>query len=158
LRKASYCNIPIVTTDQEFLEEGEAVTWNHKFNDRESCLKGWEDQFLDMYFFTRAHSMLTASYSSFPQAAPLSFAMRKAKTVPNNYHYYCEIGHRGDRMDCYDAYRQWYDHEPSLTFGNTTSEMQVRGKGVKHPIPTEDFNGLFEGTVMEVIKPKLRTR
>jgi len=108
---SSRCQIPIVSASQAYPEEGGSVSFLQKYDDNEKCLQGWVDMFMDMYFFTKANTVVTGSYSSFTQAAPMSFVMHRAKMndmLKNTHpHLFCELNQLGDRMDCYEDIKNW---------------------------------------------------
>ena len=154
LSKAT-CQIPFVSAEQAYPEEGQSVTWSKRYNDGEKCLKGWEDMFLDMYFFTRCNSVMAGTYSSFTQSAPLSFIMHKAKLqlVKGHHHrlhpnFFCDIGVDGQRMDCATTLVEWLRQTPNMTWGNLTARKQAMKHEITFPLIGVGPIGAFEGTLM----------
>jgi hypothetical protein len=153
---SQHCQIPIVSADQAYPEMGKSVSFKYKYNDNESCLKGWENMFLDMYMFTRCNSVVTGTYSSFTQAAPMSFVMHKAKW--NSYHpathphSFCQLGPHGNRIDCYDNLKDWLERKPHVTWGDD----QAPNQEMRHELTFPSYNTgraselteLFQGTVL----------
>ena len=136
LSKAT-CQIPFVSAEQSYPEEGKSVTWSHKYDDKDKCLKGWEDMMLDMFMFTRCNSVLAGSYSSFTQSAPLSFIMHKARQLQHHQHqnqqngnnsshphYFCDIGVDARRMDCSSTLIDWLRLTPDMTWGDNKAKKQ----------------------------------
>mmetsp|Transcript_5029 Transcript_5029/g.7298 ORF Transcript_5029/g.7298 Transcript_5029/m.7298 type:complete len:471 (+) Transcript_5029:179-1591(+) len=138
------CEIPFVSSDQTFVEEGGSVTWNHKYDDTSKCLKGWEDMWLDMYLFTRCNSVMAGTYSSFTQSAPLSFMMHKAKQPlrehrvdaeePFHPHYFCDVGADGNRMDCATTLIGWLNQTSHMTWGALNGTKQRMRQEITFPI------------------------
>ncbi len=150
------CHIPFVSSDQTFFEEGNSVTWSHKYDDNTKCLKGWEDMFLDMYLFTRCNSVIAGTYSSFTQTAPLSFIMQKAKQWNekhhrvNHPHYFCDVGVDGRRIDCATTLTEWLRQTPHMTWGEVNATKQSMKHEITFPLLNQGkgIAGLFEGTLM----------
>ena len=46
-------------------------------------------------------------------------------------HYFCNVGKRGDSMDCFDNFRGWLAFEPAGRFGNWNSIPGATEKGVR---------------------------
>ena len=145
LRAASNktCEIPFVSSDQTFVEEGKSVTWNLGYDDQDKCLKGWEDMFLDMYLFTRCNSVMAGTYSSFTQSAPLSFMMHKAKQQQlqqqgegdeQHPHYFCDVGVDGNRMDCASTLIEWLNRTTSMTWGVLNATKQRMKHEIMFPV------------------------
>uniref|UniRef100_A0A7S2PYJ7 Uncharacterized protein n=1 Tax=Skeletonema marinoi TaxID=267567 RepID=A0A7S2PYJ7_9STRA len=145
LRAASNktCEIPFVSSDQTFVEEGKSVTWNLGYDDLDKCLTGWEDMFLDMYLFTRCNSVMAGTYSSFTQSAPLSFMMHKAKRQQlqqqgegdeQHPHYFCDVGVDGNRMDCASTLIGWLNQTTSMTWGVLNATKQRMKHEIMFPV------------------------
>jgi len=139
------CGIPFVSSDQTFVEEGKSVTWHKKYDDLGKCLKGWEDMFLDMYLFTRCNSVLTGTYSSFTQSAPLSFMMHKSKQQQKEQqdkgneqhhhpHYFCDVGLEGNRMDCATTLIEWLNRTSHITWGSLNGTKQRMKHEIMFPV------------------------
>jgi hypothetical protein len=109
-----------------------------------------------MYMFTRCHSVVTGSYSSFTQAAPMSFVMHKAKR--NRYHpathphSFCQLGPHGNRIDCYDNLKDWLERKPDVTWGDNQAPEQVTRHELTWPLDkgnrAMEVTQLFEGTAL----------
>jgi hypothetical protein len=151
---SGHCQIPIVSADQAYPEMGKSVSFLYKYDDEESCLKGWENMFLDMYMFTRCNSVVAGSYSSFTQAAPMSFVMHKAKW--NSYHpathphWFCQLGPYGNRIDCHDNLKDWLDRKPHVTWGDNQAPKQEMRHEIAFPFNdrARQVTQLFQGTVL----------
>lgn len=166
------CKIPVVSNPQEYPSEGEGVTCSKQYDDIDKCLKSWQSMFLDMYIFTLCNSVIAGQYSSFTQAAPLSFVFHKAKMMNaalkgTHPHYFCEVGVSGEGMECFDDLRKWilrldkrealgldgldYDYE-TVFFGNHTSfERHTRHLEIQFPLPGQQTFRVFspfDGTAL----------
>ena len=146
---ANSCQIPFVSAQQAYPEEGQSVSFSYKYGKNyDQCLTSWKDQFLDMYMFTHCNTIIGAAYSSFTQAAPLSFVFQKAASAQrrnrrkeeqnqsaNNTtqqpkyhhpHYFCGMGIDGRRIDCYDDWKAWIqqDNAKEHAFGDLNAPKQ----------------------------------
>ncbi len=152
------CKIPVVSAPQEYPAAGASVSFSTKYRNSQKCLKGWENMFLDMYFFTRSNSVIAGKYSSFTQAAPLSYVMEKAKQnaqLSNSHpHYYCEIGKAGDSWECFDTLTNWMLREKGTSFGRANAERQFRLLELEYPMPhlSYQINNLFHGSALQRVE------
>ncbi len=166
LRAASEasCRIPFVSAEQAYPDEGRGVSFHQSYEveegkPNEQCLRGWVDQFLDMYMFTRCDAVVAGMYSSFTQAAPLSYMLRKSRdqgaSSPRHDdahpHYFCDVGATGTRIDCASTLKGWLDAEPNMTWGNSNARKQARREEMHFPAIMRrdtDITKLSKGTAM----------
>lgn len=148
------CKVPVVSTAQEYPEEGSGVSFAKKYDDQEKCLKGWENMLLDMYLFTLCNTVIAGQYSSFTQGAPLSYIFQKSKKNPGlsgaHPHYYCELGKEGDALECFDNLKKWMLRERRSFFGNLKFERQNRFVEIQFPWIREMqvLKEIFAGTAL----------
>ena len=172
------CQIPFVSAEQAYPDEGKSVTWSQKYDDNDKCLKGWEDMFLDMFMFTRCNTVLGGTYSSFTQSAPLSFIMHKARRQQKEYqqqqqqqrneeqnhnhqpqqennsshpHYFCDIGVDARRIDCSTTITEWLHLSPSMTWGDTKARKQTMRHEITFPNlrrPTREIVQTFSDSLL----------
>ncbi|CAJ1959230.1 unnamed protein product [Cylindrotheca closterium] len=153
---STLCQIPIVSADQAYPEEGKSVSFLQKYDNDEKCLQGWENMFMDMYFFTKANTVVTGSYSSFTQAAPMSFVMHRAKkngmlNDNSHPHLFCELNRYGNRMDCFQDFENWLRRNAVKYFGNMSSPEQRIRQELPFPnwrIKSISINKLFAKTLL----------
>lgn len=173
LRAASdlACRIPVVSAAQRHPGDGEGASFRAFANPKgeatetEACLDGWRDMFLDMYAFTRCNTVVAGTYSSFTQAAPLSYVMHKAKAYrrrstataasgdgDRHPHYFCEMGNEGNRMDCFDTLASWLRRTaPVVEWGNLAAPKQRMRHEVQFPsnVSARAIHPMyFEGTAL----------
>ena len=155
------CNIPIVSADQAYPDEGNSVSYKQQYEDANAthssnkCLKGWEDMMLDMYFFTKCNTVVTGSYSSFTQSAPMSFILHRAKSNSKNSNqhpsYFCDMSADGTRMDCYDTLRRWLEQNSTFIWGDENGSRAVFREEVAFPNmwrSVGEIRNLFKNTVL----------
>lgn len=154
---SQHCQIPIVAADQAYPEDGKSVSFKYRYDDDLLCLKGWENMFLDMYMFTKCNSVIAGSYSSFTQAAPMSFVLHGGKS--NSYklarhpHLFCQLGPHGNRMDCFDNIKDWLKGIPKVTWGDGGAPKQPIRHEVTFPNKyasraNKELRQLFQGTAL----------
>ncbi len=164
------CSIPVVSAEQVYPDAGSGVSFAQKYSRCSDSMEAWENMFLDMYFFTRCNTVLAGHYSSFTQAAPLSYVMHNAKREskqnshrrhPNNF---CELGESGRRMDCFDTMEGFLLEEATFTFGDQNAPLQRHWSMLKFPASADleimrnqedDLNELFKGSAI-LIKPAIQ--
>lgn len=159
------CKIPIVSAEQSYPQEGDGVSFQATVDERktqEECLNGWRDMVLDMYLMSQCNTVIAGTYSSFTQAAPLSFVMQKAKlynhevtdTSTVHPHYFCEVGVTGHRMDCFGSLDSWFINEPTDSWGDISSLRHIRKYELTYPIDQSSKAGeiqdFFKGTALSL--------
>eukprot|EP00980_Cylindrotheca_fusiformis_P016816 scaffold5072_cov72-Cylindrotheca_fusiformis.AAC.3 len=156
---SQHCRIPIVSAEQAYPEEGKSVSFLYKYPNDESCFKAWENMFLDMYMFTKCNSVMAGSYSSFTQAAPLSFVMHKARRNDvqdgTHPHSFCQLGTYGNRMDCFDDMVDWLKQSPKFLWGDDQAPSQRMRHVISFPRPRKslvasELKAAFQGTPLMV--------
>eukprot|EP00956_Cyclotella_meneghiniana_P018276 scaffold30310_cov50-Cyclotella_meneghiniana.AAC.4 len=163
------CQIPYVSADQDYPEEGVGVSYlayAGRRVDQETCLNGWRDMVLDMYMLSQCNTVIAGTYSSFTQTAPLSFVFRKAGLYNHQMtnssrihpHYFCEMGISGDRMDCFDNLSSWIKLVPVIVWGNLNGTKHFQRATVEFPVDGESSNAsitkFFENTVLNPLTRK----
>lgn len=149
------CKLPVVSAEQEYPPEGGGVSYALKYGDTGKCLKAWEDMFLDMYLFTRCHSVIAGTYSSFTQSAPLSYVFEKAKmnvqSRGGHPHRFCQVGQNGSSMECFDNHSNWLLNEEIFFFGNVEDERQHQLVEIQFPDSSlrGSLRNLFDGTALQ---------
>jgi hypothetical protein len=95
--------VEIIVWSQQKPSEGSGVSFGAQGEVNtagESCLKDWEDTFLDMMLLSFSNVLIAARPSSFTQALPMSLVLSHDKT-------FCEVNVDASAMHCYSAFQDW---------------------------------------------------
>jgi hypothetical protein len=147
--------IPVASAIQDFVAEGQGVSFTQKYDSQQSCLKAWEDMFLDMYLLSQCNTVVAGQYSSFSQSSPFSLILQQAMEHQNKNthnassdlhhhhqqhpHYFCQIGAHGDNIECLNKFLDWYTDKAAVFFGNETSPKQRLSREIQFPTVHENF-------------------
>eukprot|EP00588_Corethron_pennatum_P002731 CAMPEP_0194285700 /NCGR_PEP_ID=MMETSP0169-20130528/30821_1 /TAXON_ID=218684 /ORGANISM="Corethron pennatum, Strain L29A3" /LENGTH=602 /DNA_ID=CAMNT_0039031895 /DNA_START=136 /DNA_END=1944 /DNA_ORIENTATION=- len=111
-------SIPVISFPQKYPVEGK-VTYTYSFGtayDKRAndCLRGWENQMIDMLMLSLVDVMMAGMYSSFTQAMPIPLLLSldgwetQEDDDCNEKAAVCDVSMAGDAMKCYQTMEDWY--------------------------------------------------
>ena len=117
--------IPVIHFSQEYMKDGEGVSYRAKHKEAQECYQSWSNQFMDMTLLSASDVVIAGMYSSFTQSMPMKIMI--ANPVEENNKMFCEVGRTAKVMHCMTRYADWLAFH---TNNKKTSKYTVIGSKV----------------------------